>query len=91
MKLERGQMAVVTGASGGLGEQFSRQLAGGGLNLILVARSVDKLEALAVELRAAHRIGVEVAPAEMNKAACVKMVGGYALTPFEIRSRLGNA
>lgn len=50
-----GPYALVTGASAGIGEEFARQLAGRGLNLVLVARRGDKLEELAAALR-----GVEV-------------------------------
>jgi short-subunit dehydrogenase len=45
-------LALVTGASGGLGLEFARLLAAAGWNLALVARSQDKLEALARDLRA---------------------------------------
>ncbi len=47
---------LITGASGGIGEEFARQLAREGRNLVLVARSKDKLERLANELSAAHNI-----------------------------------
>jgi uncharacterized protein len=52
--------AIVTGASGGLGLEFAKLLAGDGYDVALVARSADKLEALANELRSRHHVNVEV-------------------------------
>jgi short-subunit dehydrogenase len=51
--------ALITGASKGLGKHFARALAARKQNVILVARSKDKLEALASELRNAHGILAE--------------------------------
>ena len=60
------QTVLITGASSGVGLEFAREAAADGCNLILVARSTDKLEALATELRGK---GAEVAviPCDLSR------------------------
>ncbi|XP_060860334.1 very-long-chain 3-oxoacyl-CoA reductase-like [Metopolophium dirhodum] len=49
-----GKWAVVTGATDGLGKAYARQLAGRGMDVVLVSRTQAKLEATAEEIRAEH-------------------------------------
>ncbi|MBY8822571.1 SDR family NAD(P)-dependent oxidoreductase [Sphingomonas colocasiae] len=61
--------ALVTGASTGIGATYADRLARRGHDLILVARSADKLEALAQRLRAETGVAVEILPADLSDAA----------------------
>jgi hypothetical protein len=59
-------IAMITGASAGLGLEFAWQLATARHDVILVARDAARLERLALQLRAAAGIQVEVLPADLS-------------------------
>lgn len=62
---QNNRYALVTGASQGLGKVFAQAVAARNHNLILVARSVDKLTKVAEQLRSRHGIAVEVLPIDL--------------------------
>lgn len=68
------QRALVTGASSGIGEAMARQLGAAGTALVLVARSADRLEAVADDIRAANDVAVEVLPADLADPAGLAVV-----------------
>lgn len=66
LKDQYGPWALVTGASSGIGEQFARRLAADGVNVILAARRVERLEQLRDELEPQHQIEIRPEQADLS-------------------------
>lgn len=61
------ERVLITGASSGIGLELARLAAADGCDLVLVARSADKLEQLASELRKSHQVEVTVLPSDLTR------------------------
>jgi short-subunit dehydrogenase len=71
MTLKDQSWVLVTGASSGFGEEFAWQYAAQGRPLVLVARRIEKLEALATELRERYRVDVIVEQVDLSAITAV--------------------
>lgn len=69
-----GQVALVTGASSGLGYRFAKVLAASGAKVAIAARRVEKLEALAEEIRGAGGTAVPIAMDAMDAEQLIAAV-----------------
>ncbi len=68
-----GRVALVTGASSGLGAQFARTLAAAGAGVVLTGRRIERLKTLRAEIEAvggdAHMVGLDVTDHDSIRAA----------------------
>lgn len=83
--------ALITGASSGIGAVYADRLAKQGYDLILVARSEAKLNAIASRLKTETGRSVEVAPADLKNARGVRRVEEILKTDPNITVLVNNA
>jgi short-subunit dehydrogenase len=87
----RGRWALVTGASMGIGEAFARALAERGMNLVLCARSADRLQALAADVAAKHRVQTHVVAADLGQPGAAADAWTRASDGRDIHLLVNNA
>jgi len=84
-------IALVTGASAGIGAAFARQLAAEGHDLILVARRGDALAQLAAEIHSQHAVSVETMAADLTRDHDVSRVGDKLASTERLALLVNNA
>src|SRR2546426_4459239 len=79
--------ALITGASSGIGLELAKLFARDGHDVVLVARSADKLKQLAGELGSAHGVRATVIPADLaDPAAPEEIFRTLRAADVELRS-----
>lgn len=84
-------VALITGASAGLGAEFARALAARGADLILTARREERLAALAQQLHAEHGTHTEVLAADLATDAGVAAVEAKIAATPDLHWLINNA
>lgn len=88
----QGKTALITGASGGIGESYARALAALGTHLVLVARRADKLQQLAQQLSAQYGVQVTVLPMDLAQpGAAQQLLEACAARDLQIDVLVNNA
>lgn len=84
-------IALVTGASGGIGAIYAERLARRGHDLILVARNAARLNEVAARITAATGRAVKTAPADLNDAADLRRIEALLREDAGISVLVNNA
>jgi len=82
---------LITGASAGIGATYAQRFAARGHDLVLVARDVARLEAIAGELAKEHGVQVEVLPADLGNREQLARVEQRLRTDDRIGALVNNA
>jgi len=80
LKLKYGQLALIAGGSEGIGAAFANYLAGEGIDLILVARRIEKLEKIAKELEEKYQVSVSCISCDLSQTNAAE----------QIKQKIGN-
>lgn len=85
------KVALVTGASSGIGAVYADRLAARGYDLILVARRVDRLAALCTQIAKAHGVKAEPVVADLTQEQDVARIETIVATQGDLQILVNNA
>jgi short-subunit dehydrogenase len=84
-------LALITGASSGIGATFARRLAARGYDLALVARRKDRLEETARDIESSHSVRAEILVADLTRDADLLNVENYIRGAPNLEFLVNNA
>lgn len=85
-----GPWALVTGASSGIGEAYARRLASDGMNVVIAARRVERLDQIAADLRRRHAVEVRTVEADLATSLGVETIA-KAVADVDVGLIVSNA
>jgi short-subunit dehydrogenase len=85
-----GPWALVTGASSGIGEEFARQVAASGINVVLLARREDRLKEVAAALTARYHVQTRTVALDLGHDGILGPIG-EATDDLDIGLVISNA
>ncbi|XP_025202941.1 inactive hydroxysteroid dehydrogenase-like protein 1 [Melanaphis sacchari] len=71
LSVKYGKWAVVTGSTDGIGKEYAKELAKRGLNIVLISKSIDKLNKIASEIEQESNVEVKVIQADFSKGQMI--------------------
>lgn len=84
-------LAIITGASAGIGAMFARKLAARGCDLLLIARREDRLKSLAGEMRDAHHVHADWMVADLADERDLERVAARVESAPNLGLMINNA
>jgi short-subunit dehydrogenase len=84
-------IAIVTGASSGIGAVYADRLAARGYDLVLIARRIERLQTLATTLHANHGVQIQTIKADLTKEADLAAIEQQLLSDERIALLVNNA
>src|SRR5512143_3741286 len=84
-------LAVITGASSGLGTAFARKLAARGYDLLLIARREDRLRSIALEIGEQYHVRAEIFAADLTDDGALDGVAARIRAAADLGLLVNNA